>query len=90
MTVEHIAPLPHRPTGWCSITQAASALSVSRDTVRRMIDRGELYAERLGPRLVRVDLDSIRSTPLGPSGQRSAAASPRATSGERLESDGAE
>lgn len=67
MTVEHSAPpSPHRPTGWGTIAQAASALDVSRDTIRRMIARGELYAERIGPRLVRVDLGSIRPTPLGP------------------------
>ncbi|WP_295790919.1 helix-turn-helix domain-containing protein [uncultured Microbacterium sp.] len=90
MTVEHTAPLPHRPTGWCSIAQAATALSVSRDTIRRMIDRGELYAERLGPRLVRVDLNSIRPTPLGPSGQTSAAARLLANSEERLPSGRAE
>jgi excisionase family DNA binding protein len=53
-------------TGWVSIAQAAAALAVSRDTIRRMIDRGELYAERLGPRLIRVDLGSIRPVPLGP------------------------
>ena len=29
-----------------------------------MIDRGEAYAERIGPRLVRVDLGSIRPVPL--------------------------
>lgn len=66
MTVEHTAPPLHRLNGWCTIAQAASALGVSRDTIRRMIARGEVYAERLGPRLVRVDLGSIRPTPIGP------------------------
>lgn len=53
-------------SGWASIAQTAAALSVSRDTVRRMITRGEVYAERVGPRLIRVDLGSIRPVPLGP------------------------
>lgn len=67
MTVEQIALSPSpRLTGWGTIAQAASALDVSRDTIRRMIARGEIYAERIGPRLVRVDLDSIRPVPLGP------------------------
>lgn len=52
---------------WVSPIEAAAALDVHRDTIRRMIDRGELYAERIGPRLIRVDLGSIRPVPLGPS-----------------------
>ncbi|MGO2520188.1 MAG: helix-turn-helix transcriptional regulator [Microbacterium sp.] len=57
---------PRSLTGWATMNQAAAALGVSRDTIRRMITRGEVYAERLGPRLVRVDLGSIRPVPLGP------------------------
>lgn len=53
-------------TGWATMNQAAAALGVSRDTIRRMIARGEVYAERLGPRLIRVDLGSIRPVPLSP------------------------
>lgn len=67
MTVEHTAPpSPRRLNGWATIAQAAVEFDVSRDTIRRMIDRGELYAERVGPRLIRVDLGSIRPVPLGP------------------------
>jgi excisionase family DNA binding protein len=54
-----------RRTAWGSIAQAAAHYDVSRDTIRRMIARGEIYAERLGPRLIRVDLDSVRTQPLG-------------------------
>lgn len=57
---------PRSLTGWATMNQAAAALGVSRDTIRRMIARGEVYAERIGPRLVRVDLGSIQPTPLGP------------------------
>lgn len=35
-------------------------------TIHRMIGRGELYAERVSQRAIRVDLDSIRRRPLGP------------------------
>lgn len=52
---------------WGTIADAAALLGVHRDTIRRMIDRGDAYAERIGPRLVRVDLNSIRPVPLGPS-----------------------
>lgn len=70
MTVEHTAPpSPHRLTGWCTTSQAAAALDVSRDTIRRMIARGDLRAERIGPRLIRVDLGSIRPVPLGPAAE---------------------
>ena len=61
---------------WASIADAATALGVHRDTVRRMIARGELRAARIGPRLVRVDLSSIAPVPLGPEeakGQEAAA-----------------
>jgi excisionase family DNA binding protein len=39
---------------YITITQAASALSVSTKTVRRMIDRGDLPAKRIGTRMVRI------------------------------------
>lgn len=62
------ASTPARPsdTTWTTIADAAAILGVHRDTVRRMIDRGEIYAERVGPRLVRIDLSSVSRTPLGP------------------------
>lgn len=67
MTVELPAlTTSHRPAGWCSLTEAATTLGVHKDTVRRMIDRGDVYAERVGPRLIRVDLASIQREPLGP------------------------
>jgi len=36
----------------CSVTEAAEMLGVSRDTVYRLIARGEIPARRLGRRLV--------------------------------------
>lgn len=39
---------------YITIQQAASALSVSTKTIRRMIDRGDLAAKRIGSRMVRI------------------------------------
>jgi excisionase family DNA binding protein len=44
---------------WGSIDEAAAHLSVSRDTLRRMISRGEIRADRFGKRLIRVDLNAL-------------------------------
>lgn len=49
---------------WGSIDQAAGESGVSGKTIRRMISRGDVYAERIGPRRIRVDLNSIQGTPL--------------------------
>ncbi|MCK6080971.1 helix-turn-helix domain-containing protein [Microbacterium sp. EYE_5] len=59
-------PVAPALNGWASIADAATALGISRDTVRRMISRGEARAERVGPRLIRVDLSSIQRQPVGP------------------------
>ena len=59
----HSVSTPH---DWATIAQAAERFGVSAKTIRRMISRGEARAERIGPRLVRVDLCSIRPVPLGP------------------------
>jgi excisionase family DNA binding protein len=47
--------LPVRPT----IRQASAYLGVSDKTVRRYIASGKLLAYRIGPRLIRVDRDSL-------------------------------
>jgi excisionase family DNA binding protein len=47
---------PHR---WASLADAAVYLAVSERTLRRMIDRRELPAYRVGKRLMRVDLIEI-------------------------------
>ncbi|MFC7789736.1 helix-turn-helix domain-containing protein [Microbacterium sp. MAHUQ-60] len=44
---------------WVSIEAAANLYDVSRDTIRRMISRGEIEAVRFGPRLIRVNIASI-------------------------------
>lgn len=51
---------------WVPIDQASEYFSLSHDTVRRMISRGEIEAKRFGPRLIRVNLESIEAaaTPL--------------------------
>lgn len=46
------------------IREAASHFQVSEKTIRRWIANGTIYAERVGPRLIRVDLGSIKARPL--------------------------
>jgi excisionase family DNA binding protein len=46
---------------WITIAEAATRLSLSTKTVRRMISRGDLPARRIGPRLIRVDARSCAS-----------------------------
>ena len=50
------APRPRRLT---SIQAAADYADVSTRSIRRWIARGELPAYRVGPRLIRVDLDDL-------------------------------
>lgn len=52
------------PPKWVSIECAAEKFTVSRDTIRRMIRRGEITAVRIGPRVIRVDLNSIQVSPV--------------------------
>ncbi len=45
--------------GWVPIDEASEYFSLHRDTIRRMITRGEIEAKRFGPKLIRVNLASI-------------------------------
>ena len=47
--------LPARPT----VRQSADAMQVSLKTMRRWISEGRVKAYRVGPRLVRVDRESL-------------------------------
>jgi excisionase family DNA binding protein len=49
------APLPARPT----IRQAADWAQISDKTMRRWIREGRVKAYRVGPRLLRVDRESL-------------------------------
>ncbi len=53
MSTENTAP------NWGTMNDAAKKFDVSVDTVRRMISRGDLRAERVSVRRIRVDLDSF-------------------------------
>lgn len=53
-----------RTTELCSVQEAAAYFKVTDRTIRRWISTGEIQAERFGPRLVRVDISSMRSQPL--------------------------
>lgn len=44
---------------WGTIQQAADLYQVSTKTIRRMIARGQINAQRFGPRLIRVDINSL-------------------------------
>jgi excisionase family DNA binding protein len=54
-SVQQTTNLPARP----SIVQAAEFLNVDPKTVRRYIAQGRLKACRIGPRLIRVDRQSV-------------------------------
>lgn len=54
-TVVDMTNIPTRPT----IKQAAEYLAVDPKTIRRYIAAGRLRAYRVGPRLIRVDRDSL-------------------------------
>ena len=44
---------------WGSIQESADRFHVSAKTIRRMISRGEIEAQRFGPRIIRVNLASL-------------------------------
>lgn len=44
---------------WLSQAEAADYLGITDRTLRRMIAAGKLRAYRLGPRLLRIDLDDL-------------------------------
>lgn len=44
---------------WGTIAEAAAEATCSIKTIRRQIARGDIYAERITARRIRVDLDSI-------------------------------
>lgn len=49
---------------WGTIEDAAAEATVSTRTIRREIAAGRISAERISPRRIRVDLDSIAGRPL--------------------------
>lgn len=48
-----------RAAEWGTIQAAAVKYKVSTKTIRRMITRGQIDAQRFGPRLIRVNLTSL-------------------------------
>ncbi|UGQ39380.1 helix-turn-helix transcriptional regulator [Rhodococcus aetherivorans] len=46
---------------YVTVAEVAEQYSVSQLTVRRWIEAGKISAVKFGPKLVRVDLDSIKS-----------------------------
>lgn len=62
-------PPAQRPR-WGTLDEAAAEATCSTKTVRRMIARGDVYAERITARRIRVDLDSIAGRPLAVRAER--------------------
>lgn len=59
-TRRDIAPVPSvSVSGWLTIPEAAEYLKVSTKTIRRMIARAEIEARRIGPRLIRVNAETL-------------------------------
>jgi excisionase family DNA binding protein len=60
---EHKTTLPP----WPSMRQGAEYLNVSEKTIRRYIAQGRIKAKRVGPRLIRIERDSLvaLATPVG-------------------------
>ena len=52
------------PSPKATIQESADYWKVSQKTVRRWISAGIIKAERIGPRLIRVDLNSLEVRPL--------------------------
>ena len=50
---------PTQPRRWGSLTLGAEYISVSEKTLRRMISQGQIRGYRVGPRLIRVDLNEL-------------------------------
>lgn len=46
---------------WGTMEDAAAVLAVDRATIRRMISRREVEAQRFGPRLIRVNMSALAS-----------------------------
>ena len=65
MNPTHPRPLSATPAvaapEWGTIQEAAALRFVSVQTMRRYIALGLVQAERLGPRLIRVNLDSLNT-----------------------------
>lgn len=55
-------PPQGQPAHWATLTEAAEFWAVSERTVRRMIASGWIDAQRVGKRLIRVNLNSAPGT----------------------------
>jgi len=50
---------PTQPRRWGSLTLGAEYIGVSEKTLRRLISQGQIRGYRVGPRLIRVDLNEL-------------------------------
>ena len=56
-----LAKIEAESGNWLTITEAAAELAVSTKTLRRYVTQGIVKANRVGPRLIRVDAKSLRA-----------------------------
>lgn len=61
MSSKEISQVPGEPR-WATTDDVADYLKVSVNTVRRMAERGDFTTHRLGPRLIRFDLNEVDAT----------------------------
>ena len=55
-----------------TVDDAAQYLAVSSDTIRRMIAAGKVTAYRVGPRVIRIDMDALFDSVARPMGMNAA------------------
>lgn len=58
------SPSAQLPRRWGTVEDAAAEACVSTKTLRRQIARGDVYAERISARRIRVDLNTVAGRPL--------------------------
>lgn len=53
--------MPNSPRPLGTIREAAAQLSCSERSIRRLIDAGTITGYRIGPRMLRLDLDELEA-----------------------------
>ncbi|TQO18505.1 excisionase family DNA binding protein [Rhodoglobus vestalii] len=61
MTTATLTPAPTDATEWITVQEAAERYRCSTKTIRRWIYDGLIKAKRIGPRLIRIDANSLEN-----------------------------
>jgi len=59
ITKINLAPPKTESRRWASLALGAEYIGVSEKTIRRMIASGQITGYRVGPRLIRIDLNEV-------------------------------